>query len=118
MSSSRAWVTLIDAITASGHYLDPGVIFKGKKLQAQWFLREFKQLCPWHYITSPNGWTSNEIAVAWIRDVFLPQMNKIRQNDDSRAILLILDSHKSHTSVRKSFFDNINTIYANYRNIG
>jgi len=32
MSGSRAWVTLIDAITATGHYLDPGIIFKGKDL--------------------------------------------------------------------------------------
>jgi hypothetical protein len=31
-SGSRAWVTLIDAIMASGYYLRLGVIFKGKEL--------------------------------------------------------------------------------------
>jgi hypothetical protein len=32
ISGSRAWVTIIDSITATGHYLDPGIIFKGKEL--------------------------------------------------------------------------------------
>lgn len=31
---SRSWVTIIDAITAAGRYLDPGIVFKGKELQA------------------------------------------------------------------------------------
>ena len=35
----------------------------------------------------------NEIAVAWIRDLFLPQINKIRQNGESRAMLLIIDGN-------------------------
>lgn len=52
---SRSWVTIIDAITASGKYLDPGVVFKGKELQGQWFLREFKKICDWKYICSENG---------------------------------------------------------------
>jgi hypothetical protein len=93
---SRSWVTIIDAITAAGRYLDRGIVFKEKELQAQWFLREFKKIAPWHYICSENGWTSNDIAVAWLRDVFLPQMNVLREYDDGRAILLILDSLKSY----------------------
>jgi hypothetical protein len=92
-------VTIIDTITADGTYLNPGLVFKGKDLQAQWFLKQFRDLAPWHYISSPNGWTDNAIAVEWLKDVFLPQMNKKRNNDNGRAILLILDGHKSHTSV-------------------
>jgi hypothetical protein len=30
--------------------LAPGIIFKGKQLQKQWFLEEFKQIADWYYI--------------------------------------------------------------------
>lgn len=56
---------MIEAITANGEVLDPGIIFKGKALQEQWFLDEFKKNCPnWRYITLSNGWTNNDIGVA------------------------------------------------------
>jgi hypothetical protein len=87
---SRSWVTIIDTITAAGKYLNPGIIFKGKELQGQWFLREFKTICDWKYICSENGWTNNAIAVEWLKDVFLPQINAIRNNDNGRVILLAL----------------------------
>ncbi|KID93692.1 DDE superfamily endonuclease, CENP-B-like protein, partial [Metarhizium majus ARSEF 297] len=32
-SQSRTWTLFIEAITANGHALKPGIIFKGKKLQ-------------------------------------------------------------------------------------
>lgn len=38
-NSPGSLVTIIDCITATGHYLDPGVIFKGQKLQKQYFSR-------------------------------------------------------------------------------
>jgi hypothetical protein len=89
-------------VSATGSYLNPGIIFKGKDLQAQWFLSEFRKLAPWHFICSEKGWTDNEIAVAWLQDVFLPQTTP-KNEEDSR--LLILDGHKSHTSVRFSSFE-------------
>lgn len=90
---------MIESITATGEVLEPGIIFKGKELQQQWFIDQFHQLVPkWRWITSPNGWTNNQIGVAWLEQVFLPQMNN-RREDDSEAILLILDGHFSHTSV-------------------
>ncbi len=92
----RSWTTFIEAITAKGRILDPGIIFKGKALQAQWFLDEFKKIANWHYICSDNGWTDNDIACKWLEDVFLPQMER---EDASDPILLIMDGHKSHTSV-------------------
>jgi hypothetical protein len=41
---SRNWTSLIEAITADGCALTPGIIFKGKELQQQWFLKEFRQI--------------------------------------------------------------------------
>jgi len=94
---SRNWTSFIEAITADGRLLTPGIIFKGKELQTQWFLQEFRQFANWHYITSPNGWTDNHIAVEWLEQVYLPQTQPA---DPSDARLIILDGHGSHATVR------------------
>lgn len=107
-SQDRSWVTAIEACTAAGHLLDPGIIFKGKSTQGQWFEKQMAEKVPdWQVITSPNGWSSNAIAVTWLEDVFIPQMDQIRGADQSDAVLLILDGHKSHTSISKSQFKSI-----------
>ncbi|KAJ3453818.1 hypothetical protein MRS44_018450 [Fusarium solani] len=92
-SQSRTWTSFIEAVTATGRALKPGIIFKGKELQKQWFLDEFKLIADWHYITSPNGWTDNHIALEWLKDVYLPQTESC---DASDARLIILDGHGSH----------------------
>ncbi len=97
----HAWSTFIEAVSATGEVLNPGIIFKDKDLQAQWFLQEFQEIAPWHFICSENGWTSNEIAISWLKEVYLPQTTLLL-HDESEARLLILDGHKSHTSVYKS----------------
>ncbi|KAM4063682.1 DDE superfamily endonuclease [Hirsutella rhossiliensis] len=73
----------------------PGIIFKGKELQKQWFLTEFGKIADWHYITSPNGWTDNHVAIEWLERVYLPQT---RPADASDARLIILDGHGSHAT--------------------
>ena len=97
---TRTWTSFIEAITADGHALTPGIIFKGKELQKQWFLNEFSKIANWHYITSPNGWTDNHIAVEWLEIVYLPQTQPI---DKSDARLIILDGHGSHATVCISY---------------
>ncbi|KAJ3453199.1 hypothetical protein MRS44_018854 [Fusarium solani] len=95
-SQSRKWTSFIEAVTATGRALKPGIIFKGKELQKQWFLDEFKLIADWHYITSPNGWTDNHIALEWLKDVYLPQTEP---RDASDARLIILDGHGSHAKL-------------------
>ncbi|KAF4334743.1 hypothetical protein FBEOM_11425 [Fusarium beomiforme] len=95
---SRTWTSFIEAVTATGRALKPGIIFKGKELQKQWFLNEFELIADWHYITSPNGWTDNHIALEWLKDVYLPQTEP---HDASDARLIILDGHGSHAQPDK-----------------
>lgn len=38
---SRWWSTMIEAVTASGDALKPGIIFKGAALQKQWYQPEY-----------------------------------------------------------------------------
>ncbi|KAG7000390.1 hypothetical protein FocnCong_v012543 [Fusarium oxysporum f. sp. conglutinans] len=92
---TRNWTSFIEAITADGRALVPGIIFKGKELQKQWFLEEFKQIADWYYITSPNGWTDDHIGIEWLERVYLPQTTPA---DESDARLIILDGHRSHAT--------------------
>jgi hypothetical protein len=100
-SQSRTWTSFIEAATATGRLLKPGIIFKGKELQQQWFIDELREVADWYYITSDNGWTDNHIAVEWLREVYLPQT---QPEDESDARLIILDGHRSHVSVRICLF--------------
>ncbi|RKK18971.1 hypothetical protein BFJ66_g17892 [Fusarium oxysporum f. sp. cepae] len=98
---SCTWTSFIEAVTATGRALKPGIIFKGKGLQKQWFLNEFELIADWHYITSPNDWTDNHIALEWLKDVYLPQTEPRNASD---ARLIILDGHGSHAQVSISEF--------------
>jgi DDE superfamily endonuclease len=68
---TREWVTIIEVISELGHFLRPTVIFKGKSVQTSWFHHDFTQ--DWLYTTSENGWTSNNIGLSWLKEVFLPE---------------------------------------------
>ncbi|KAF6524740.1 hypothetical protein HZS61_010535 [Fusarium oxysporum f. sp. conglutinans] len=92
---TRNWTSFIEAVTADGRALVPGIIFKGKELQKQWFLDEFKQMTDRYYITSPNGWTDDHIGIEWLERVYLPQTTPA---DESDARLIILDGHGSHAT--------------------
>ena len=54
--------------------------------------------------TSPNGWTDNEIGMAWFTETFIPFANDHKVAD--APVLLLLDSHNSHESdmFRKAVF--------------
>jgi len=102
----REWVTAIEAINARGWYLPPMVIFKGKVHLSTWF--ETTQLPPnWVIALSDNGWTSDELGLKWLSEIFEP-------NTASKSIgkyrLLILNGHGSHATPE---FDQ----YCSYRSI-
>ncbi|KAF6517612.1 hypothetical protein HZS61_003173 [Fusarium oxysporum f. sp. conglutinans] len=108
---TRNWTSFIEAITADGRSLVPGIIFKGKELQKQWFLEEFKQIADWYYITSPNGWTDDHIGIEWLERVYLPQTTPA---DDSDARLIILDGHGSHATDEWMATCFLNNVYCCY----
>ncbi|KAJ3454436.1 hypothetical protein MRS44_018330 [Fusarium solani] len=110
-SQSRKWTSFIEAVTATGRALKPGIIFKGKELQKQWFLDQFKLIADWYYITSPNGWTDNHIALEWLKDVYLPQTEP---RDASDARLIILDGHGSHAQDEWMATCFLNNVYCCY----
>ena len=87
---NRKWVSIIETISAEGRRLQCLVIFKGQSLQTTWF--SLSEIPDYLYTVSMNGWTSNDIGLTWLKQIFLPQT----ATEDYR--LLLLDGHKSHAT--------------------
>ena len=83
------WVTSIECINASGWALPP---FKGKIHIEGWYQDEALPH-DWRIEVSPNGWTTDEIGLQWLQNLFIPATNG-RTAGDYR--LLVLDGHGSH----------------------
>ncbi|KAK0368171.1 transposase [Colletotrichum limetticola] len=98
---SRAWVSIIECISADGRAIKPLVIYKGKSVQQQWFPLQLNPYDSWKFTATDNGWTTDETALQWLKEVFLPQtktppiegLSKLNQ-----PRLLVLDGHGSHTT--------------------
>jgi hypothetical protein len=56
-----------------------------------------------HFTTSYNGWTNNDLGLAWLRDLFEPHTKLKLQ---AQKQLLILDGHASY--ITKDFMDYCN----------
>ena len=102
---SREFATVICCICADGTFLDSAIIFKAKNLQDSWF--RGMDGVPENFLfgVSPNGWTDNSKALAWLERSFGPgsaSEKKATDNDGSRKWrLLMFDGHLSH--VNKAF---------------
>ena len=104
---NREWVTIVETIGAQGQLLQPLVIFKGQGLQSTWFPKE--QHPDWKFAHSPNGWTSSEIAISWLREIFLPQ-----RAQTTTPTLLVMDGHKTHCTLEfmwECFQNNVKVLY-------
>ena len=88
---NRQWVTIIQGICAAGWAIPPFIIFSGKVLITSWYPGLPHD---WIIETSPNGWTSNELALKWLKH--FDAHTKERTVGAYR--LLIVDSHESHNS--------------------
>jgi hypothetical protein len=85
-------VTIIAAINAMGWAIASYLIFKAKNHDASWY----PDLKPqWRIGVSDNGWTTNDIGVAWLRH-FVEQIQGRRVGSH---VLLILDGHESYKSL-------------------
>lgn len=94
--NKRTWITIIECICANGTAIDPLIIFTGKSIQQQWYPDEnHHRWASWKFWTSVNGWSSNEIGLKWLKELFIPNT---KPTDPLQWRLLILDGHASHTS--------------------
>ncbi|KAG2014539.1 hypothetical protein GB937_006766 [Aspergillus fischeri] len=72
--------------------LPPYIIFKGKVHIEGWY-QDFKLPRDSRIEVSPNGWTTDEIGLCWLKNLFIPATTSYMTG---RYRLLILDGHGSH----------------------
>jgi 4-hydroxybenzoate polyprenyltransferase len=105
---SRAWVSIIECISAMGHALNPLIIYKGKTVQQQWFPLDLGPYEGWQFTATENGWTTDATAVEWLQKVFIPQT---LPQGKKEARLLVVDGHGSHTTTEFMWTCYINNVY-------
>jgi hypothetical protein len=89
---NREWVTIIETINTCGFATPPLVIFEAVMHQKAWY-----SCIPfdWSIGVSENGWTTNEIGLFWLQNVF---EKYTKDRTIGRYRLLILDGHGSHVT--------------------
>lgn len=107
-SDSSTWVSIIEAGSAAGRRLTPCVIFKGTDLQGQWFPEGFPN---WGYAASPSGWSNSDIAIMWLRDIFLPQT---KPDKPGQWRILVIDNHSTHIPLKFMYLAWKNKVYCLY----
>jgi hypothetical protein len=89
---SCEWVTIIQGVSAAGYLLLPFVIFAGSVLINTWFEDLPRD---WILEVSPNGWTNNQLALAWLEHFD----THTKRHTVGGYRLLIIDGHESHSSL-------------------
>ena len=69
---SREFATAICCICADGSYLDSAIIMKAQNMQDSWFTDLSNVPDNILFGVSPNGWTDNSKALAWLERNFGP----------------------------------------------
>jgi hypothetical protein len=98
---ARDWVTVIASISQAGVAIPPAIIYTAatNNHQDSWYEELNTVDCVAHFITSPNGWTNDEIGFEWLTKVFDRHTRRAaRYTRDYR--LLFLDGHSSHINMR------------------
>jgi DDE superfamily endonuclease len=93
----QEWVTCIECVCMDGSPLSPMIIFKGAKPLDKWIPGSTEGATEASWKASDNGWTSNDLAIQWLREIFEPQ-TRIKANGGRR--LIICDGHGSHISAK------------------
>ncbi|KAI9045478.1 uncharacterized protein KD926_007893 [Aspergillus affinis] len=106
IQGNREWVTIIETISSKGVHIPPVIILKAGNQQAAWF-QEPKLGKDWWIATSQNGWTTDEIGLRWLKEVFEPSSRRYMTGSKR---LLILDGHSSHLTAEFDDFCKQNAI--------
>ena len=91
---SCTWSSILETVNALGISLPPLVIFQGTTIQHNWFSENLEGYKNWNFTSSKNGWSLNEIALEWLKKIFIP----LTKPAEPQLRLLILDCHGSHTT--------------------
>ena len=102
IQGNREWVTIIECISSKGTHIPPMIILKGKEQQAAWYQEpNLHTDMGWRLALSQNGWTTDNIGLYWLKDMFEPHS---KQLSTGAKRLLILDGHSSHLTAEFDTF--------------
>jgi hypothetical protein len=99
---NRSWITCLATICMDGTTVPPVLIYQATtgNIQNSW-LDELDPHEPdaAHFASTPSGWTNDEMALAWMKDVF-DRYTKPKCRDGRAWRLLFIDGHGSHVNLR------------------
>ncbi|CAM9412197.1 unnamed protein product [Pylaiella littoralis] len=95
-SNSRENTTVVATISADGHTWAPTIIFKGQRLQADWFVERNGPEGA-RYTCTDSSFMQGDVFIAYLKG-FHKQLGD-RGLLDGKPHLLLLDGHASHVSV-------------------
>jgi hypothetical protein len=92
---SREFISLLAYICANGTATPPALIYQGASndLQSTW-IEDLKEGDKAYSTASTNGWTNNELGLAWLR-----RFHEDTRHKGGRRRLLIVDGHSSHVNM-------------------
>ncbi|EOA83144.1 uncharacterized protein SETTUDRAFT_77516, partial [Exserohilum turcica Et28A] len=93
---NREWVTVIQSICAAGYATPPFIIYKGRVHISAWY-EEADIPYDWKLSVSENGWTNNELGLAWLKHFDEHTKTQFKDYCLVRKILtLCMPAHSSH----------------------
>jgi DDE superfamily endonuclease len=87
------------------------VIHIGKDPKQDWFPPSVTAP-DWQFGFSLSGWTNDELALIWLRDIFIPQTAR-----PEKRRLLIIDGHGLHETGKFQYLcmrNNISLVYLSF----
>jgi DDE superfamily endonuclease len=92
---NREFISLLACICADGTALPPALIYQGvsNDLQSTW-IDDLNEQEKAYFTSSVNGWTCNELGLAWLR-----RFHEDTRHKGNRRRLLILDGYLSHINM-------------------
>ena len=99
-SGNRDWATSTECCSLTGCLLPSWTIFKGKLNLEKWH-KTMERIglsdSGYHICTSENGWTDNELGVAYFEEHFEPHTRSTLKGEYR---ILVVDSHDSHITTQ------------------
>jgi hypothetical protein len=98
---NREFITVIASVCQEGPPPPPAIIYAAatNNHQDTWYDDLDTSEAIAHFITSPNGWTNDDIGYEWLTNVF-DRHTKEKAQKRRAYRLLFLDGHSSHLNMR------------------
>jgi hypothetical protein len=107
IQGNREWVTIIECVSSKGISIPPWIILKAGPQHATWYQEPSLFNKGYAIARSQNGWTTDEIGLRWLKEMFEPHS---KNHSTGAKRLLILDGHGSHLTADFDAFCKENAI--------